>query len=123
MQVAQFGGIISIVYFLEVQIMFSNLMLTADPGAALMTQVVVMVVMFAVLYLFILRPQKKREKEVTDMRAALEVGDEIITRGGVIGRVVSLKEDTVMIETGSDRTKLRIARWAVEANTTKAPAK
>lgn len=52
------------------------------------------------------------------MREALEVGDEVITRGGIIGRVVNLKDDYVMIETGSDRTKMRIARWAIDINTT-----
>lgn len=97
--------------------MFSNFLAATTPMGALATQLVVMVAMFGVLYFFLIRPQKKRDKEVTDMRAALEVGDEIITRGGIIGRVVSLKEDTVTIETGSDRTKLRIARWAIEANT------
>ena len=52
------------------------------------------------------------------MRAKLEVGDEIVTAGGIIGRVVSVKEDTIIIETGSDRSKIRIARWAVQQNKT-----
>ena len=52
------------------------------------------------------------------MRSALEVGDEITTAGGIIGRVVSLKDDTLVIETGSDRSKIRIARWAVQTNNT-----
>ena len=60
-----------------------------------------MIVMIAVLWFFLIRPQNKREKEVSKMREALEVGDEVITRGGIIGRVVNLKDDYVMIETGS----------------------
>ena len=98
--------------------MFSNLMLTADSSSYtyLFGQLGVMIVMIAVL--FLIRPQNKREKEVSKMREALEVGDEVITRGGIIGRVVNLKDDYVMIETGSDRTKMRIARWAIDINTT-----
>ena len=100
--------------------MFSNLMLTADSSSYtyLFGQLGVMIVMIAVLWFFLIRPQNKREKEVSKMREALEVGDEVITRGGIIGRVVNLKDDYVMIETGSDRTKMRIARWAIDINTT-----
>ena len=63
-----------------------------------------------------IRPQKKREKEVEKMRSSIEVGDEIVTSGGIIGRVVSIREDTIVIETGSDRSKIRIARWAIQQN-------
>ena len=99
--------------------MFSNLMLTAqaDTTGYLIGQFGVIVVMIAILYFFMIRPQRKRDKEVTEMRDSLEVGDEVITRGGIIGRVVNLKEDT-MIETGSDRTKIRVSRWAIDINTT-----
>ena len=65
-----------------------------------------------------IRPQKKREKEVEKMRSSIEVGDEIVTSGGIIGRVVSIREDTIVIETGSDRSKIRIARWAIQQNNT-----
>lgn len=75
--------------------MFSNLMLTADGSSYtyLFGQLGVMIVMIAVLWFFLIRPQNKREKEVSKMREALEVGDEVITRGGIIGRVVNLKDD------------------------------
>ena len=94
--------------------MFSNLMLTAqaDTTGYLIGQFGVIVVMIAILYFFMIRPQRKRDKEVTEMRDSLEVGDEVISR------VVNLKEDTVMIETGSDRTKIRVSRWAIDINTT-----
>lgn len=75
------------------------------------------------LYFFSIRPQQKREKETQAMRSKMEVGDEIITRGGIVGRVVSIKDDTLLIETGSDRVKLRIARSAVDANLTNSGAK
>jgi preprotein translocase subunit YajC len=60
-----------------------------------------------------IRPQKKQEKETNDMRNNLKVGDEITTIGGIIGKIVSIKEETVMIETGHDRTKIRILKTAV----------
>lgn len=75
--------------------------------------ILIIVVMFAVLYFFMIRPQKKQEKEVQNMRNNLQVGDEITTIGGIIGKIVSIKEETVMIETGHDRAKIRILRSAV----------
>ena len=66
----------------------------------------------------LLRPQTKREKEIQTMRNNLEVGDEVVTSGGIIGTVVSLRDDSILIETGSDRNKVRIARWAVQINNT-----
>ena len=70
-------------------------------------------VMILFMYLFMLRPQKKQERETNDMRNNLKVGDEITTIGGIIGKIISIKEETVMIETGHDRTRLRILKSAV----------
>ena len=75
--------------------------------------IIIIVVMFVALYFFMIRPQKKQEKQIADMRNNLQVGDEITTIGGIIGKIVSIKEETVMIETGHDRTKIRILRSAV----------
>ncbi len=72
----------------------------------------------AVFYFFILRPQQKREKASQKMRSSLEVGDDIITIGGIVGTIVSIKEDTLVIETSGDRNKMRITRWAIQQNTT-----
>ena len=77
-----------------------------------------MLLIFVVFYFLLIRPQRKRDKEIQKMRSSLEVGDEVITSGGIIGRVVSLREDTLVIETGSDRSKIRIQRWAVQSNNT-----
>lgn len=77
-----------------------------------------MAVMLVVIYLIMFLPQRKQQKKEAAMRSALEIGDEILTQGGIIGRVVSLKDDTIVIETGSDRVKIRILRNAVAANTT-----
>ena len=77
-----------------------------------------LVLIFVVFYFLLIRPQKKRDKETQKMRNSVQVGDEVITAGGIIGRVVSIKEDNVVIETGNDRSKVRIKRWAIQSNET-----
>lgn len=84
------------------------------------TTIIMLVAMVAVFYFFMYRPQKKQEKETNEMRNSLQVGDEITTIGGIIGKVVSIKEETVMIETGRDGTKIRILRSAVKSIDVKA---
>ena len=71
-----------------------------------------------IFYFLILRPQRKKEKETQKMRSNMQIGDEVVTIGGIIGRVVSMKEDTIVIETGSDRSKIRILRTAINQNNT-----
>ena len=73
----------------------------------------IMAVVLVGMYFLVIRPQKKQEKETNEMRNNLQVGDEITTIGGIIGKVVSIKEETVLIETGHDRTKIRILKSAV----------
>ena len=94
--------------------------LTADPAAAggMFTSIISLVMIIAVFYFFILRPQQKRDKEASKMRSNLQVGDDVITIGGIVGTIVSMKEDTMVIETGSDRSKIRVTRWAIQQNTT-----
>lgn len=82
-------------------------------GGSSWISLILIVVMFVVLYFFMIRPQKKQERETNEMRNNLKVGDEITTIGGIIGKIVSIKEETVMIETGHDRTKIRILKTAV----------
>jgi preprotein translocase subunit YajC len=64
-------------------------------------------------YFFMIRPQKKQEKEINDMRNNLSVGDEITTIGGIIGKVISIRDETVLIETSHDRTKIRLLKSAI----------
>lgn len=82
--------------------------------------IIMMVVLVGVMYFLMIRPQKKRQKEEQEMRQSLEIGDEIITIGGIVGKVVTIRENDLIIETGSDRNKMRIERWAVNTNKTKA---
>ena len=71
--------------------------------------------MLVLLYFMIYRPQKKQEKKDAAMRAALEIGDQVTTIGGVIGRVVAIKDDTFVLETGSDRVKIRFNKSAISS--------
>ena len=75
-------------------------------------------VIILVMYFVMIRPQKKKQKEEKKMRENLQVGDEIVTIGGIYGRVISLKEDTIVIESVSDHSKITIARWALQTNLT-----
>lgn len=66
-----------------------------------------------IFYVFAIRPQKKKEKQIKEMRSSLKVGDEIITIGGITGKVLKVKEDMITIEVGSAKTKLEMTRWSV----------
>ena len=75
--------------------------------------IIMLVVMFVAMYFLTIRPQKKAEKEANDMRNNLEIGDEITTIGGIVGKIVSIKEETCVIETTKNGTKIRILKQAV----------
>ena len=80
--------------------------------------IIVYAAIFGGMYLLLIRPQKKKQKQEKLMRENLQVGDEIITIGGIHSRVISLKEDTMVIESLSDHSKLTISRWALQTNNT-----
>lgn len=91
---------------------------TGGTGSSSMSLILMMVGLFALMYFMTIRPQKKRQKEEQEMRNAVEVGDEITTIGGICGRVVTVKENHLIIETGVDRNRMQITRWAVQQNNT-----
>ncbi|MEA4832057.1 hypothetical protein SDC9_140136 [bioreactor metagenome] len=72
-------------------------------------------IVIAFLYFGMIRPQKKQEKQVTEMRNNLHVGDEVSTNGGLIGRIVKIKDDIITLETGTDKTKLKFFKWAIRS--------
>lgn len=78
-----------------------------------LTMILMLVGLLVVMYFVMIRPQRKQEKEQNDMRNNLAVGDEITTIGGIIGKIVSIKEETCVIETSHERTKIRILKSAV----------
>lgn len=89
---------------------------TANP----LGMIIPIAVFALVFYFFIYRPQKKQERETSKMRNSISVGDEITTVGGILGRVVNVKDEYIVIETGSDRNKIRVTRWAIHSVNKKA---
>ena len=89
-------------------------LLGGEGGAGQIIMTIVMVLGVGVFfYFFMIRPQKKQEKEANEMRNSLEIGDEIVTIGGIVGQVCSIKSDTITIVTGHDRTKIRLLKSAI----------
>lgn len=82
-----------------------------------------LVIMIAIFYFLLIRPQKKKEKADRMMRNALVAGDHIVTIGGFVGRVLSVKDDEVTFETGSDRTKMTVKKWAIQSRQSAEEAK
>ena len=78
-----------------------------------------LILIVVLMYFMMIRPQKKKQKEEQQMRNNLRVGDELTTIGGIKGRVVSIKDDTITIESGADRTKIQFMKWAIQSVETK----
>ena len=85
---------------------------------SILTMLIPLALMIVIFYFLIIRPEKKRGKKMKEMLDNLEVADEVVTTGGIIGRVLRVTEDTVLIETGSDRTKIRILKSSIAENRT-----
>ena len=97
--------------------------LTADeaaPGMGMSSTIIMLVVMLAVMYFMLIRPENKRKKEAEAMRSSLKVGDKITTIGGVVGKVVDIKDDKFVIESGADQVRIEFAKWALSTNETAA---
>lgn len=82
------------------------------------SMIIMMVVLFAAMYFFTIRPQKKQQKKEQEIRESTQIGDEITTIGGICGKVVSVKDDSIVIETGSDRNKIKFMKYAIQTNHT-----
>lgn len=93
---------------------------TANSGSSIWSLIISFGLIIVVFYFFMIRPQKKQEKEAAQMRDSLQVGDEVTTIGGIIGRVVSIKDETFTLETSRDRTKMRFLRSAIKSVDVKA---
>ena len=91
---------------------------TGTTGSSLIVMVGWVGIMLVAMYFLMIRPQRKKQKEEKQMRENLQVGDEVLTIGGIYGRVISLKEDSMVIESKSDHSKLTVARWALQQNLT-----
>ena len=105
--------------------MFHFLTATTDgslASAGMGGTLLMLVGMFALMYFVMIRPENKRKKEAEQMRAALKVGDEITTIGGINGKVVNIKDDKFVVETGADQVRIEFAKWALSTNETAAAA-
>ncbi len=94
-----------------------------DPTGGMFSTIIMLVVMLGVFYFMLIRPENKRKKEAEQMRSAVKNGDEITTIGGIVGKVVDVKEDKFVIETGADRVRIEFAKWALSTNETQEAAK
>lgn len=91
-------------------------------GSQMVSTIVMLVAMVAVFYFMLIRPENKRKKEAEQLRSSLKVGDKITTIGGITGKVVSVKEDTFVMETGADQVRIEFQKWALSTNDTAAAA-
>lgn len=101
-----------------------SLILTSTAGSGL-SMILVFVAVIAIMYFLMIRPEKKKQKKVEEMRNALKVGDNITTIGGIVGDVVSIKEGKegkIVIETSADRVRIELEKWSVSTNNTAAAA-
>ena len=79
------------------------------------SSLIVLVVFIAIMYFLMIRPQKKRDKQIQEMRSSLQVGDEIVTIGGICGKIVKTKDETIVIQVGADKVKFEMMRWSVSS--------
>ncbi|MCI8871119.1 MAG: preprotein translocase subunit YajC [Lawsonibacter sp.] len=83
-----------------------------------MSSILLLVLMFGFLWFFMIRPENKRKKEAQNMRDSLSVGDEITTIGGITGTICAVKENTIVFESGADRVRLEVTKWAISTKGT-----
>lgn len=77
------------------------------------SMIIMFVALIAVFYFFLIRPENKKKKQLQEMRDSLAVGDSVTTIGGIMGKIVSIKDDTITFETGEDRVRIQVTKWAV----------
>jgi len=92
--------------------------LTATATTGMASPLVMMVLMIAIFYFMLIRPENKRKKEAEQMRSAVKKGDKITTIGGIVGTVVDVKENKIVLETGADQVRIEFEKWAISSNET-----
>ena len=101
--------------------MLNFLTATPTPGG-MASPLIMMVLMLAIFYFMLIRPENKRKKEAEKMRSSVKKGDRIVTIGGVAGVVVDVKESRIVMETGADQVRIEFEKWAISSNETAAEA-
>lgn len=102
--------------------MLNFLTATTDAAAGMTSPLIMMVLMIAIFYFMLIRPENKRKKEAEQMRSSVKKGDKIVTIGGITGTVVDVKENKIVLETGADQVRIEFEKWAISTNETAAEA-
>lgn len=84
-------------------------------STGLTSSIIMIVVMIAIFYFLLIRPENKRKKEATEMRNSLTIGDEVTTIGGIVGTICAVKANSIVIETGADRVRVELMKWAISS--------
>ena len=92
-----------------------------DATVGMGTMLLPLIVMIALMYFLMIRPENKRKKEAENMRSNLKKGDQITTIGGIVGKIVHVTDDNIVIETSDDRVRMELAKWAVSTNNSNPP--
>ena len=95
-----------------------NFLTNNAQGAGMASSLIMILVMVAIFYFMLIRPENKRKKEAEQMRSAVKNGDKITTIGGIVGTVVNVKESKIVIETGADQVRIELEKWAISSNET-----
>ena len=101
-------------YFLESTTTGAN----QSAGGSLLSMLPMLLIMVGIFYFMLIRPENKRKKEAEAMRSAIKTGDKITTIGGIMGTVVSVKDDKIVFETSADQVRIEIAKWGISSNDT-----
>lgn len=97
-----------------------NILSATATGASMGSTLLMMVLMIAIFYFMLIRPENKRKKEAEQMRSTVRKGDKITTIGGICGTVVDVKESRIVLETGADQVRIELEKWAISTNETAA---
>ena len=97
-----------------------NILSATATGASMGSTLLMMVLMIAIFYFMLIRPENTRKKEAEQMRSAVRKGDKITTIGGICGTVVDVKESRIVLETGADQVRIELEKWAISTNETAA---
>ncbi len=95
---------------------------TGAEGSAGLGIFLPLILMLAMLYFLMIRPESKRKKQAEEMRSSLKKGDQITTIGGIVGKIVQVTDENIVIETSDDRVRMELTKWAVSANNSNPPA-
>lgn len=79
------------------------------------SMIIMIVIMIAIFYFFMIRPENKKKKQAEEMRSNLAVGDLVTTIGGIVGRIVAIKSETIVFETSEDRVRMEVTKWAISS--------